>query len=86
MVGLNDVMPPKIINNASEAEIRWTNVALKNMINGEEQPGDGEVINNMPKPKILKFTKSIEYFACAKTSLPILEGGLDRFITLIWQH
>jgi len=58
---LNDVMLPKLATDASEAEIRGTNVALKNIVNGEVQPGIGDSINNMPQPKVLKFTKSIDY-------------------------
>jgi len=79
-------MPPKIINNASEAELRRANVALKNIINGNMEPNDGEDLNNIPKPKILKFSESIDYFASAKTSWQVLEAGLDRFIPLIQKH
>jgi len=50
------------------------------------QPGDGDAISNMPQPKVLKFTKSVQYFASAKTSRPVLEAGLDQFIPLIKQH
>jgi len=33
MDGLNDVMPPNLLTDASEAEIRGINVALKNVVN-----------------------------------------------------
>jgi len=83
---LNDVMLPKMLTDASEAEIRGTNFALKNVVNSEVQPGNGDTINNMPQPKVLKFTKSVQYFASTKTSRPVLEAGLDWFIPLIRQH
>jgi len=86
MDGLNDVMPNKLLNGASEAEIKGANIALKNTLNGEVQPGGNDTINNMPQTKELKFTKSVQYFAGAKTSRPILEAGLDRFIPLIKQQ
>jgi len=59
MDGLNNVMPPKLLNDASEAEIKGANIALKNALNGEVQPGNGNAINNMPQTKVLKFTESI---------------------------
>jgi len=40
----------------------------------------------MPQTKGLKFTKSIQYFAGAKTSMHVLEAGLDKFIPLIRHH
>jgi len=40
----------------------------------------------MPQTKGIKFTKSIQYFAGAKTSRQVLEAGLDRFIPLIRHH
>jgi len=86
MDGLNNVMLPKLLTGASEAEIRGANIALKNALNGEVQPGNGEAINNMPQAKVLKFTESIQYFAGTKTSRLVLEAGLDWFIPLIRQH
>jgi len=86
MDGLNDVMPPKLVTDASEAEIRGTNITLKNALNGKVQPGNDDAINNMPQPKVLKFTKSVQYFASTKKSRPVLEAGLDWFIPLIRQH
>jgi len=40
----------------------------------------------MPQSKGVKFTKSIPYFAGAKTSRQVLEAGLDQFILLIRHH
>jgi len=40
----------------------------------------------MPQTKALKFTKSVQYFASAKTSRQVLEAGLNRFIPLIRHH
>jgi len=37
----------------------------------------------MPQTKGVKFTKSVQYFAGAKTSRQVLEAGLDWFIPLI---
>jgi len=40
----------------------------------------------MPQTKGLKFTKSVQYFASAKTSRQVLEAGLNKFIPLIRRH
>jgi len=40
----------------------------------------------MPQAKGVKFTKSIPYFAGAKTSRQVVEAGLDQFIPLIRHH
>jgi len=40
----------------------------------------------MPQTKGVKFTKSIPYFASAKTSRRVVEAGLDQFIPLIRHH
>jgi len=40
----------------------------------------------MPQTKEIKFTKSVQYFASAKTSRQVLEAGLDKFIPLIRHH
>jgi len=40
----------------------------------------------MPQTKGLKFTKSVQYFAGAKTSRKVLEAGLNKFIPLIRHH
>jgi len=40
----------------------------------------------MPQTKGFKFTKSIQYFASAKTSRQVVEAGLDKFIPLIRHH
>jgi len=48
MDGLNDVMPPKLLTDASEAEIRGTNLALKNVVNGEQQRGCGILLIASP--------------------------------------
>jgi len=40
----------------------------------------------MPQTKGIKFTKSVQYFASAKTSRQVLEAGLDKFIPLIRHH
>jgi hypothetical protein len=48
MDSLNGIMPPKLLNDASEAEIKGANTALKNALNGEVQPGNDNAINNMP--------------------------------------
>jgi len=40
----------------------------------------------MPQSKGVKFTKSVPYFAGAKTSRQVLEAGLDWFIPLIRHH
>jgi len=40
----------------------------------------------MSETKLLKFTKSVQYFAGAKTSRQVLEAGLDWFIPLIRKH
>jgi len=50
------------------------------------QPGNDSASNNMLQTKVLKFTKSIQYFASTKTSRLVLEAGLDQFIPLIKQH
>jgi len=86
MDGLNDVMPPKIITDVAEAEIKRANSAVKNILNSDRQAGYIEAINNMPQPKILKFMESVQYFAGAKTSRLILEVSLDRFIAVLRQH
>jgi len=70
MDGLNDVVPPKLLTGASEAEIRGANIALKNVVNSEVQPGNGEA-------NVLKFTESIDYFAGANTLRPVLERPSD---------
>jgi len=82
----NEVMPKKLLNDASEAEIKKAKLALKNVIKGEVQPGDDEAINNLPQTKVLNFTESVQYFASAKTSRSCLEAGLNRFIPLIKKH
>jgi len=56
------------------------------VLNGEVQPSNNEAINNLPQTKVLKFTKSVQYFANSKTSRQVLEAGLDRFIPLIKKH
>jgi len=86
MDGLNEVMPKKLLNDASEAEIKEANIALKNALNGEVQPGNNEAINNLPQTKVLNFTESVQYFAGSKTSRLVLEAGLDQFIPLIKKH
>jgi len=48
-----------------------------------EMDGLNEV---MPQTKGVKFTKSLPYFAGAKTSRQVVEAGLDRFIPLIRHH
>jgi len=40
----------------------------------------------LPQSKGLKFTESVQYFTCAKTSRQVLEAGLDQFIPLIRHH
>jgi len=40
----------------------------------------------MPQTKGLKFNKSVQYFAGAKTLRQVLEAGLDKFIPLIRHH
>jgi len=40
----------------------------------------------MPQSKGVKFSKSVQYFAGAKTSRQVLEAGLDQFIPLIRHH
>jgi len=40
----------------------------------------------MPQTKGVKFTESVPYFACAKTSRQVVEAGLDWFIPLIRHH
>jgi len=40
----------------------------------------------MPQTKGIKFTKSVQYFAGAKTTRQVLEAGLDHFIPLIRHH
>jgi len=37
MDGLNDAIPNKLLHDASEAEIKEANSALKNAVNGEVQ-------------------------------------------------
>jgi len=37
----------------------------------------------VPQTKGLKFTKSVQYFAGAKTSRQVREAGLNKFIPLI---
>jgi len=63
MDSLNEVMPKKLLNDASEAKIKEANNALKNALNSEVQPSNNEAINNLPQTKVLKFTKSVQYFA-----------------------
>jgi len=53
MDSLNEAMPKKLLNDASEAEIKEANIALKNVLNSEVQPSNNEAINNLPQTKVL---------------------------------
>jgi len=86
MDGLNNVMPPKIIPRASKEEIDRAHNAVMNTVDHNQQPGNAEAINNILQSKRLNFTENAQCFVGSKTSWPVLEAGLDRFIPLIRQH
>jgi len=71
--GLNGVMPKKLLNDASEAEIKKANTALKNAIKGEVQLGDDEAIN---RPKYSTSLKASNILLAPRPQGAVLKQDL----------